>query len=146
MATTTLNPTLDAGALPTASGSIGGGQLWAGRVLSGLAILALGFDALGKLLRFKAVVEGTTQIGFSPDVIVPIGLALAVGVVLYAIPRVAPLGAVLITGFLGGAVCINVRMGNPLFTHVLAPIYVAVFVWGGLFLRDPRVRALFSRR
>jgi hypothetical protein len=115
-------------------------------ILSGLATLFLLMDAGGKLAKAAPVVEGTTQLGYPEHVIVGLGVALLVSVLLYAVPQTAVLGAILVTGYLGGAVATHVRVGNPLFTHVLFPVYVAVFVWGGLFLRDRRVRALVPLR
>ena len=76
--------------------------------------------------------------------VVPLGLLLLVGVVLYAIPRTSVLGAIYLTGFLGGAVATHFRVGSPLFTHVLFAVYVAVFVWGGLALRNPRLLSLLT--
>lgn len=120
--------------------------VWAGRAISILIALLLLFDATGKLLRVPQVIEGTTQLGYPVSTIVPIGIILLACVVLYAIPRTAVFGAVLLTGYLGGAIATHVRVGNPLFTHELFPIYVAVFIWGGLYLRDPRVRGLVAAR
>ena len=118
--------------------------LWAGRILSALPILFLFADAIGKLWRPlpAAVVEGTTKLGWPVSVIPAIGAVLLVSTILYAIPRTAVLGAILLTGYLGGAVATNVRVGNPLFSYILTPVYLGIFVWGGLFFRDPRVRAL----
>jgi DoxX-like family len=101
-------------------------------------------DAIGKLWRPlpAAVVEGTTKLGFQVSAIPGIGAALLISTILYAIPRTSVLGAILLTGYLGGAVAVNVRVGNPLFSYILTPVYVGVFVWGGLFFRDSRVRAL----
>ena len=112
----------------------------AGVILSGIAVLFLLFDSLGKLLKVAPVIAGTAQLGYPESVIRPIGIILLLCVVIYLIPRTAILGAVLLTGFLGGAIATQVRVGNPLLTHVLFPIYLAVLVWGGLFLRDGRVR------
>ena len=117
-----------------------GAQRWTGRVLGGLAILFLTFDAVVKLLRLAPAVEGTAELGFPAGVLVLLGVALRV--IAYAVPRTSVLGAVLLTGYLGGAVAAQVRVGNPLFSHALFPVYVAMLVWGGSFLRDPRVRAL----
>ena len=89
-------------------------------------------------------VEGTTQLGYPASVIVPIGIVQVVCLLLYVLPRTAVLGAVLWTGYLGGAIATHVRIGNPLFTFVLFPVYVAGLLWGGLWLRDRRVRALLS--
>ncbi len=116
------------------------GRLWAGRVLSGLAALFLAFDGLMKLVQPPIVVQSNRALGFSLHAIFVVGALLLAFVALYLVPRTAVLGAVLLTAFLGGAVATNVRLANPLFTHVLFPVYVAAFVWGGLYLRDGRVR------
>ena len=113
---------------------------WTGLGISGIAVLFLGFDILGKLLRVAPVVEGTAQLGFPETAILPIGALLLVCTAAYLIPRTAILGAVLLTGYMGGAVAAHLRIGSPLLTHVMFPVYVSVFVWGGLFLRDSRVR------
>jgi hypothetical protein len=114
----------------------------AGYVLSGIAALFLFVDALGKLLLLQPVVDGSTQLGYPAETIVPMGVLLMIGVVLYVIPRTSVLGAIWLTGYLGGAIATHVRVGNPLPTHTLFPIYVAVFVWGGLALRDVRLRSV----
>ena len=115
-----------------------------GRILSGIVIVFLLVDTLGKLIRVAPVIEGTLQLGYPESAIVPIGLLLLAGVVLYAIPRTSVLGAIYLTGFLGGAVATHFRVGSPLLTHVLFAVYVALFVWGGLALRNPRLRALLA--
>lgn len=115
-----------------------------GRALSGLSILFLTVDALMKLFRAQPAVAGTTQLGFSAGAVPAIGLVLLVCVAAYLLPPTSTLGAVLLTGYLGGAVAVQVRNGNALFSQSLFPLYVAVLVWGGLFLRDDRVRAAFS--
>ena len=115
-----------------------------GRILSGIVIVFLMVDTLGKLIKVTPVIEGTLQLGYPESAIVPIGLLLLAGVVLYAIPRTSVLGAIYLTGFLGGAVATHYRVGSPLFTHVLFAVYVAVFVWGGLALRNPRLRSLLT--
>jgi len=117
-------------------------QLWSGRVLSTLAVLFLFVDAIGKLLRVGPVVEGTVKLGYQENVVFPLGVLLLIGVVLYAMPRTSLLGAIYLTAFLGGAVATHVRAGSPLATHVLFGVYVAVFVWGGLALRNPRLMTL----
>jgi len=119
-----------------------GPAVWAGRVLSGLGILFLAMDAGMKLLQLPVAVEGTTQLGYPSSVIVPIGIIQVACLLLYIVPRTSVLGAILWTGYLGGAVATHVRIGNPLFSHILFPIYVAALLWGGLWLRDRRVRAL----
>ena len=111
-------------------------------MLSGLAVLFLTFDAAIKLLRLPVAVEGTTQLGYPADVVQPIGLLQVVCLVTYLVPRTSVLGAVLWSGYLGGAIATHVRLGNPLFSHVLFPVYVALLLWGGLWLRDRRLRGL----
>ena len=117
-------------------------DVWIGRVLSGFAVLFLTFDAALKLLRLPMAIEGTTELGYPAGVVLPLGVVQVVCLVLYVVPRTSVLGAVLWTGYLGGAIATHVRLGNPLFTHVLFPVYVALLLWGGLWLRDRRLRAL----
>jgi hypothetical protein len=121
-------------------------QIWTGRVLSSLAVLFLLFDAVGKLARPQAVIDGTTQLGFPTSVILPLGILQLVCLILYLIPRTSVLGALLWTGYLGGAIATHVRMGNPLFSHILFPTYIAALLWLGLWLRETRVRALLPLR
>lgn len=116
--------------------------LWTGRLLSGLAVLFLTFDAAVKVLKLGPAVEATTQLGYPESVIVPLGLIEIVCLIVYVIPRTSVLGVVLWTGYLGGAVASQVRVGNPLFTHALFPIYIGALLWIGLGLRDHRVRGL----
>ncbi len=113
----------------------------AGRVITGIALAFMTFDVSMKLALVKQAVEGTAQLGFDPSIVLPLGLIQLACLILYVIPRTAPLGATLLTAYLGGAVAIHVRLGNPMFTHILSPVYVAIFLWGGLYLRDARVRA-----
>jgi hypothetical protein len=115
---------------------------WAGLALSGVAILFLSFDSIIKLLEIPAVAEGSVNLGYPPSLMFGIGLLLAVCLAFYVIPRTSILGAILLTGYLGGAVATHVRVGNPLFSHTLFPIYVAILIWGGLYLRERRLRAL----
>lgn len=117
----------------------------AGRCLSGFAALFLAFDASMKLTQNPMAVQGTTELGYPGDVVLPLGVIQLICLVVYLIPRTAPLGAVLWTGYLGGAIATHVRLDNPLFSHQLFPIYVAALLWGGLWLRDRRVRGLFAR-
>ena len=121
-------------------------SLWTGRILSGIAVLFLAFDAIGKLARPAAVVEGTTSLGYPESVILPLGLIQVVLLVLYLVPRTSVFGALLWTGYLGGAVATHVRLLNPVFTHILFPVYVALLLWGGLWLRDRGLRALLPLR
>jgi DoxX-like family len=121
-------------------------QLWVGRVMSGVAVLFLLFDATIKVLGVPAAVEGTKQLGYPESVIVPLGVLQLLLLAIYLIPRTSVLGAILWTGYLGGAIATHVRVGSPLFTHLLFPIYVALLLWGGLWLRDERLRVLLPLR
>ncbi|HUI64300.1 MAG TPA: DoxX family protein [Bacteroidota bacterium] len=120
--------------------------IWTGRLLSGLALLFMLFDSLTKVIKEPHVVQGTAQLGYPEALIPTIGFILLGCLILYAIPRTAILGAILLTGFLGGAVATNVRIENPLFSHTLFPVYVGILVWGGLYLRSDRLRSLLSLR
>lgn len=121
-------------------------RLWTSRVLFTIAVLFLAFDASMKLMRVPEAVQGTTQLGYPASVLLPLGIVQLVCLALYVIPRTAVLGAILWTGYLGGAVATHVRLGNPLFSHILFPVYVALLLWGALWLRDARVRALVPVR
>jgi hypothetical protein len=118
---------------------------WAGRILTGLAALFLTFDVAIKLIGAKEAVDGTVALGWQPHHVPILGAIGAVCLVLYLIPRTAPLGAVLWTGYFGGAIATQLRLYKPLFSNTLFPIYIAALVWGGLYLRDARVRALLRR-
>jgi hypothetical protein len=99
------------------------------------------FDSASKLALEHHVVESATQIGYPVATLRPIGLTLLVCTVLYAIPRTATFGAILLTGYLGGAVASKLRIGDPLFSSVLFGVYFGMLAWGGLYLRDQRLRA-----
>lgn len=131
-------------ASPSAAPARRSPSLVAGRIITGLALAFMTFDVGMKLARVKQAIDGTVQLGFSPDIVFPLGLIQLAFLILYVVPRTAPLGATLLTAYLGGAVAIHVRLGNPVFTHMLSPVYAAILLWGGLFLRDARVRALFN--
>lgn len=118
----------------------------AGYALSGVASVFLTMDAVVKLLQLPMALEGTAQLGYPTSVVFPLGVVAAVCLVAYLVPATSIFGAVLWTGYLGGAIATHVRVGNPLFTHVLAPVYVAALLWGGLWLREPRLRELLPFR
>ena len=120
--------------------------LWTGRVMSGLVIVFLLMDSVIKVMRVPAAVQGTGQLGYSQNIVAPLGVILLASTILYAVPRTAVLGAILVTAYLGGASAAQVRVGNPLFSNVLFPVYVGVLLWAGLFLREPRLRALIPFR
>jgi len=121
-------------------------SLWTGRILGALTVLFLLFDSVIKLTRLPPAIEGTVQLGYPAGSVFGIGLIPLVCTVAYIVPRTSIVGAILLTGYLGGAVASQVRVGNPLFTHTLFPVYFATLVWGGLYLRDPRLRALLRQR
>jgi hypothetical protein len=114
--------------------------------MSALPVLFLLMDGVMKLVKPSFVVQATTKLGYSESVIVPLGIVLLTCTVLYVLPPTAVLGAVLLTGYLGGAVATHLRHGDPLFSHVLFPTYVGVLLWGGLCLREPRLRVLLPWR
>lgn len=116
-------------------------SLWVGRILSALPVLFLLLDGIMKLVKPTFVVEATVQLGWPESVIVGLGVVLVACTILYLIPRTAVLGAILLTGYLGGAVATHVRVGGPLFS-ILMPVILGVMLWGGLYLRDERVRSL----
>ncbi len=120
--------------------------IWIGRTLSALAILFLSFDTIVKVLRLPVAIEGTTQLGYPESTVFVIGTIQLVCLVLYVIPQTSVFGAILFTGYLGGAIATHLRIGSPLFTHILFPIYVAVLIWGGLYAREPRLRAMVPIR
>jgi hypothetical protein len=127
------------------SAPVSKGALWTGRVLSGLAALFMFFDGAMKLVKPGFVVQATVQLGYSESVIVPLGLVLLACSVLYAIPQTAVLGAILLTGYLGGAVASHVRHDDGPFAIVF-PVIFGVLLWGGIYLRDLRLRALVPWR
>jgi hypothetical protein len=114
----------------------------AGTVMSTLAVLFLLFDSVMKLVKIQPVIEATQRLGYPEATARPIGILLLACVILYVVPRTAVLGAVLLTGYLGGAIATHVRVEDPLFSHTLFPVYFGVLVWAGLYLRDARLSAL----
>ncbi len=115
---------------------------WTARILSSLAILFLLFDSVIHLMVIAPVVESFNQLGFPVSLALPLGIIEIVCLALYVVPRTSIFGAILLTGYLGGAIATQVRIGAPLLSTALFPIYVGVLVWGGLYLRDDRLRAL----
>jgi hypothetical protein len=113
-----------------------------GRALSALAIAFLAFDTAIKLAQMSVVAETLGALGYPADLGFTIGVVELVCVVLYAVPRTAVLGAILLTALFGGGIATHIRVGDPLFTHILFGVYLGLFVWGGLYLRNARVREL----
>jgi len=121
--------------------SVSKGALWGGRIMSWLPALFLLVDGIMKLFKPAPVVEATVKLGYSESVIVPLGTVLVLCTILYLIPRTVVLGAILLTGYLGGAIATHVRAGEGLFS-ISFPIIFGVLLWGGLYLRDNRLRTL----
>ena len=117
-------------------------RTWAGRILTGLVTVFLLFDGGVKVLNPALAAAAAPQIGYSESLILPIGLIELACLAVYLIPQTAALGAVLLTGFLGGAIATHFRVGDPMLGFTLFPLYVAAILWGGLFLRDSRLRVL----
>jgi hypothetical protein len=122
------------------------GRVWTGRVLSGLAIAFLLFDSVIKLMKLPVVLDSFAKLGYPQTLAVPLGTILLICVILYAIPQTSVLGAIFLTGYLGGAVATHTRMGDPLFSHILFPTYMGLLIWGGLYLRERRLSALVPLR
>lgn len=120
------------------------GRLWTSRIMSGIVVLFMLFDSIFKFIQPEEVVSGTTELGFAVHHIALLGTLGLLSVLMYAIPRTAVLGAILLTGYFGGAIATHVRLDNPLFSHVLFPVYLGVLAWGGLWLRDERVRKVLA--
>lgn len=119
------------------------GVLWTGYIMSALPALLLIFSAVMKLLKPAPIVEGFTKFGYPENLIIVLGIVELACAIIYLIPQTAVLGAILLTGYLGGATATNVRVGDPSF---FVPVIVGILVWGGLYLRDPRLRALIPLR
>lgn len=120
-------------------------SVWTGRGITAVISILLAMDAGLKVFMLGPALEGTAQLGYPAHIVLPLGLFEAASLVLYLVPRTSIFGAVLWTGYLGGAVATHVRLDNPLFTHTLSPIYVAIMLWGGLWLRDRRLRDVFAK-
>src|SRR5262249_7967825 len=129
----------------TQSAPVSRWMFWAGWIISGLLVLFLLFDGVGKLLQLDFVVDATVKLGYRESVVLPLGVVLTACTILYAIPRTSVLGAILLTGYLGGAVATRVHHSDSIF-EITFPIIFGVLVWGGLWLRDARLRALAPLR
>ncbi|TGQ50579.1 DoxX family protein [Mesorhizobium sp. M1C.F.Ca.ET.193.01.1.1] len=128
---------------------VSNGALWTGRALSAVVVLFMIFDGVIKLPPLGVVTQTMAELGWPSDANIArlLGIVGLVSTALYALPRTSVLGAILLTAYMGGAISTHVRIGNPLFSHTLFGVYLGVVLWGGLYLRDARVRALipFSR-
>jgi len=126
--------------------AISTGKLWTARIITALVVLFLLFDLIVKLLRLPVAIQATVQLGYPESAVLVIGIIELLCLITYLIPRTSVFGAILLTGYLGGAIASQWRAGNPLFSHTLFPIYIALLIWAPLFLRDERVRALIPVR
>jgi hypothetical protein len=133
-------------AIPTHSAKVRASRTTVGRVITALGVLFLVFDTAIKFTHAPVVAESMTQLGYPVSSALGIGILELICLVVYLVPRTSVAGAILMTGYLGGAIASQVRAGNPLFSHVLFPTYIAALVWVGLYLRDARVRSIISSR
>ena len=129
----------------TQAGPVSKGRLWTGRIISAVVVLFLLFDSITKVLKVRAVIEASAQLGYPANTIFTIGIILLVCTMFYIIPQTAVLGAILLTGYLGGAVAANLRIGTSMF-NTLFPIVFAALAWTGIFLRESRLGALIPFR
>lgn len=127
------------------TGSVSKGRLWAGRIIGGLPALFLLVDAIMKFFKPPVVIEATVKLGYSESVIIGLGVVLLASTILYLIPKTSILGAILLTGYLGGAVATHVRVGEGWFS-ILFPMFFGVLLWAGLWLRDERLQKLIPLR
>ena len=118
-------------------------SLWTGRIMSAIPVLLMLFSGIMKLLKPAPVLQGLAKFGYPESLIVVLGIVEILCVLVYLIPRTSILGAILMTGYLGGATATNVRVGDP---SSVITVLLGVFVWGGLYLRDVQLRALIPFR
>ena len=121
-------------------------KLWTSYVMSGLVVLFMLMDSIMKFVKPPEVIEGTVALGFAEQHIPVLGTLGLISTLLYAFPRTSILGAILLTAYFGGAVATHLRLNNPLFTHTLFTIYFGILIWGGLWLRNSKLRELLPLR
>jgi hypothetical protein len=136
--TTNIMATLNATIESTAPSKV---KIWTGRVMGGIVILFMLMDGIFKFIVNDEVIKGTTELGFAAHHLPILGALGLISIVLYALPRTEVLGAILLTGYWGGAIATHVRMDNPLFSHVLFPVYLGILAWGALFIKNEKLRA-----
>jgi hypothetical protein len=132
--------------LPETTAEVSSGRLWTGRVIAGLMAAFLLMDVVIKFMKPPQVAEAFVRSGWSLDLSVPLGIILLISLVVYLVPQTSILGAILLTGYLGGAVASNMRLHEPLFSYTLFPVYFGVLTWLSLWLRDPRLNAFIPLR
>ncbi len=136
---TTMQATLPATAPSTA-------KIWTGRIMGGLVILFMLMDSIFKFIVNEEVIKGTTELGFQVHHLPILGTLGLVTTLLYIFPRTEILGAILLTGYWGGAIATHVRMDNPLFTHILFPVYLGILAWGALWIKREGLRKLILNK
>jgi len=114
--------------------------------MSALVVLFMFLDVGMKLVQLPVALETTAQLGWPTSSVVPLGILLLACTALYAVPQTSVLGAILLTGYLGGAVATHARIGSPVLTHTLFGVYLGILMWGGLYLRDPRLHVILPLR
>lgn len=130
--------------LPKTSSSTA--KVWTGRIMAGIVILFMLMDSIFKFIVNEEVIKGTTDLGFGLHHLPTLGTLGLIATLLYIIPRTEILGAILLTGYWGGAIATHVRMDNPLFTHILFPVYLGVLAWGALWVKNERLRSVILNR
>lgn len=121
-------------------------RLWISYIMSGLVILFMLMDSIMKFVKPAEVIEGSIALGYAEHHLAIMGVLGLISTLLYLFPRTSVLGAILLTGYFGGAIATHLRLDNPLFTHTLFTVYFGILVWGGLWLRNPKLRELFPVR
>jgi hypothetical protein len=124
--------------------SISKGKLWTARIMGGLVIAFMLIDSIFKFIPNDQVTKGTVELGYQAHHIPVLGALGFISILLFAIRRTQILGAILLTGYFGGAIATHVRLDNPLFSHILFPVYLAVLAWGSLYLKSEKLRSLIS--
>jgi hypothetical protein len=119
-------------------------EVWTGRIMGGIVILFMLMDSIFKFVTNEQVIKGTTELGFSVHHLPILGTLGLISIILYIIPRTEILGAILLTGYWGGVVATHVRLDNPLFTHILFPVYLGILAWGALWLKNESFRKLLA--
>lgn len=121
------------------------GKLWTSRIMGGLVILFMLMDSIFKLIPNEVVAASAGELGYQPHHIPVMGVLGFISIVLFTIPRTQILGAILLTGYFGGAIATHVRLDNPLFSHILFPVYLGILAWGSLWLKNETLRKLIVR-
>lgn len=127
----------------TSNDQLSKSRLWSARIMGGIVILFMLMDSIFKFIQPEEVVQGTLELGYAEHHIAIIGALGLISILLYAFPRTSILGAVLLTGYWGGAIATHLRLDNPLFSHILFPVFLAILAWGALWLRNEQLRNLF---